>query len=34
MRCVGLEMNTNHLKKMKYGKVIGTARPTHIDNTT
>lgn len=32
--CVGLEVNANHLKKMKEGKVVGTARPIRIGKTT
>ncbi len=32
--CVGLEINANHLSKIKEGKVIGTARPVHIGGTT
>ena len=32
--CVGLEINTNHIKGVKAGSVIGTARPVHIGNKT
>jgi 1,4-dihydroxy-2-naphthoyl-CoA hydrolase len=32
--CVGLEINTNHIKGVKGGLVIGTARPVHIGNKT
>ena len=32
--CVGLEINANHLKSVRSGKVIGTARPVHIGSTT
>lgn len=32
--CVGLEINANHLKSVRSGKVMGTARPVHIGSTT
>lgn len=32
--CLGLEINANHLKSAKEGKVIGTARPFHIGSST
>lgn len=32
--CLGLEINANHLKSAKSGKVIGTARPFHIGSST
>lgn len=32
--CVGLEINTNHLRQIKSGFVIGTARPIHLGRTT
>lgn len=32
--CVGLEINANHLKSVRSGKVIGTARPVHIGSST
>ena len=32
--CVGLEINANHLKSIKSGKVTGTARPIHIGRST
>ncbi|UCS95638.1 hotdog fold thioesterase [Echinicola marina] len=32
--CVGLEINANHLKSVKDGKVIGIARPIHIGQKT
>jgi len=32
--CVGLEINANHLKSVRSGKVIGTARPIHIGSST
>ena len=32
--CVGLEINANHLKSVRTGKVTGTARPVHIGSST
>ena len=32
--CVGLEINANHLKSARSGKVKGTARPVHIGSST
>jgi 1,4-dihydroxy-2-naphthoyl-CoA hydrolase len=32
--CVGLEINANHVRSMRSGWVIGTARPIHIGNST
>ena len=32
--CVGLEINTNHIKSIREGFVIGTAKPYHIGRTT
>lgn len=32
--CVGLDINTNHIKSMREGYVIGTARPYHLGRTT
>lgn len=32
--CVGLDINANHLRAVKDGLVIGTARPIHIGATT
>jgi 1,4-dihydroxy-2-naphthoyl-CoA hydrolase len=32
--CVGLEINANHLKSVKEGKVKGTARPLHVGRST
>ena len=32
--CVGLDINTNHLRPASSGKVIATARPIHIGRTT
>lgn len=32
--CVGLDINANHLRAMRQGQVIGTAKPTHIGIST
>ncbi|MGA9854949.1 MAG: hotdog fold thioesterase [Gammaproteobacteria bacterium] len=32
--CVGLEINANHVRAMRSGQVIGTARPLHIGGST
>ena len=32
--CVGLEINTNHIRQAKAGWVIGTAKPIHIGKRT
>jgi 1,4-dihydroxy-2-naphthoyl-CoA hydrolase len=32
--CVGLEINANHLRGIREGFVIGTARPVHLGKTT
>ena len=32
--CVGLDINTNHIKAMREGVVIGTARPLHLGRST
>ncbi len=32
--CVGLDVNANHIRSVKQGTVIGTARPLHIGGTT
>jgi 1,4-dihydroxy-2-naphthoyl-CoA hydrolase len=32
--CVGLEINVNHVKSMRAGLVIATARPLHIGKST
>jgi len=32
--CVGLEINTNHIKSMREGFVIATTKPYHIGKTT
>ena len=29
-RCVGQEINANHLRSVRSGRVIGTARPVHL----
>ena len=33
-RCVGVEINANHLKAMREGEVAGTARPLHLGRST
>ncbi|MDE2274247.1 MAG: PaaI family thioesterase, partial [Gammaproteobacteria bacterium] len=33
-RCVGLELNCNHIRAMREGQVTGTARPLHIGKST
>lgn len=32
--CVGLEVNANHLRGVRSGRVTATARPVHIGRTT
>lgn len=32
--CVGLEINANHLKSVREGKVKGTTKPIHLGKTT
>lgn len=32
--CVGLEINANHLKAVRSGRVIATASPLHLGSTT
>jgi 1,4-dihydroxy-2-naphthoyl-CoA hydrolase len=32
--CVGLEINANHLKSVREGKVKGVAKPVHLGKTT
>lgn len=32
--CVGVEINANHLKAMRHGEVIGTARALHLGRST
>lgn len=32
--CVGLDINTNHIRSIKNGRVVGTAKPFHIGKTT
>jgi len=32
--CVGLEVNANHLKAMRSGDVVGTARALHVGRST
>jgi 1,4-dihydroxy-2-naphthoyl-CoA hydrolase len=33
-RTVGLEINANHIKSMKFGFVLGVARPIHLGKKT
>lgn len=33
-RCVGLEINANHLRAVREGRVTGTARPLHLGRST
>lgn len=32
--CVGLEINANHIRSVRKGKVTATAMPLHLGNTT
>ena len=32
--CVGLDINTNHIKSIRDGYVFGTAKPYHLGKTT
>ena len=32
--CVGIEINANHIKSVKEGKVIGKASPIHLGSST
>ncbi|HVE60484.1 MAG TPA: hotdog fold thioesterase, partial [Chitinophagaceae bacterium] len=32
--CVGLDINANHIRSAKNGKVTGTATPLHIGSST
>ena len=32
--CVGLDINTNHIRSMREGTVIATAKPFHLGKTT
>ena len=32
--CVGLDINTNHIRSIREGFVIGTAKPYHLGRTT
>jgi 1,4-dihydroxy-2-naphthoyl-CoA hydrolase len=32
--CVGLEINANHIRSARNGKVIGVATPLHLGNST
>lgn len=33
-RCMGLEINANHLRAVRQGRVRGTARPLHLGKST
>lgn len=33
-RCVGVEINANHLAAVRKGEVVGTARPLHVGRRT
>jgi uncharacterized protein (TIGR00369 family) len=33
-RCVGIEINANHVRAMTHGDVTGTARPLHVGGST
>lgn len=33
-RCVGLDINANHIRAVTSGKVVGTARPQHLGRST
>jgi 1,4-dihydroxy-2-naphthoyl-CoA hydrolase len=33
-RCVGLEINANHLRPVRNGFVYGVARPVHVGDIT
>lgn len=33
-RCVGLEINANHVRGVREGRVTGTARPLHLGRST
>lgn len=32
--CVGLDINTNHIRSIRFGFVIGTAKPYHLGRST
>jgi 1,4-dihydroxy-2-naphthoyl-CoA hydrolase len=32
--CVGIEINANHLRSVREGSVVGTARPVHVGRKT
>ncbi len=32
--CVGLDINTNHIRSVRQGHVIGTAKPYHLGHST
>jgi uncharacterized protein (TIGR00369 family) len=33
-RCVGIEINANHVRAVSHGQVTGTARPLHVGGST
>jgi 1,4-dihydroxy-2-naphthoyl-CoA hydrolase len=33
-KCVGMEINANHLRSVRSGLVTGTATPLHLGSTT
>ncbi len=32
--CVGIDINANHIRSIRDGRVLGTARPIHLGKTT
>jgi 1,4-dihydroxy-2-naphthoyl-CoA hydrolase len=32
--CVGMEINANHLRAVREGQVVGTAKPVHVGRTS
>ena len=32
--CVGLEINANHIRSVRHGSVVATAKPLHLGGTT
>ena len=34
MVAVGIEINANHIRPVRHGYVIGTAKPLHVGRTT
>ncbi len=33
-QCVGLEVNANHVRAVREGRVVGTVRPVHVGRST